>query len=403
MLKMITWLDKHFTSFRPTREIVRRATRHLKSADRKNLFSPEIPEMRTAEGRWYEAIVYEMLLEISRRSDSIGAVVRRGADAPFRSGHAKPGQNGVIYAKNGDIKIRGNGQDLAELDFLIVDHDGRLAFGEVVTSPSDMKDFEQEILYKKRLIGYLYGQPNVPFLLVSSVDISRNHVMRRILKEPDNALIVTQSCEDLKSFITPADLRQSRRKPQIYPNMIGLSDLPIKRSFDYKKLHDERRSLVMKAVTSGTKIGELGKGDAVPQIVKKIFLGALHPGAIGWLSEHYPMHVRGDVYDRARLTKGFSKVVLAVDLPEYELIIYLRSRRKREYFKMVPDGKGGFRFQGLRNPHMKGFFIWMESVKPCLDVRETKEILSYFVSGATAGKKGLLAGASKGASPKKSF
>ena len=78
MLQMMSWLDGNFRSLQPTRATIMRALRHLRPADRKNLFSSDIPQMRTAEGRWFEAIVYEMFLELSLQTDLIQAVVARG-------------------------------------------------------------------------------------------------------------------------------------------------------------------------------------------------------------------------------------------------------------------------------------------------------------------------------------
>ena len=72
--------------------------------------------MRTAEGRWFEAIVYEMFLDIATRSNRIRFLAMKGADAPKKRDNVRIGQNGVFYSKYGDITIRGNGQDLAEFD-----------------------------------------------------------------------------------------------------------------------------------------------------------------------------------------------------------------------------------------------------------------------------------------------
>jgi hypothetical protein len=142
--------------------------------------------MRTAEGRWFEAIVYELFLDAGETTDEIGGVAVKGADAPRGRRNIHLGQNGFFYSRNGDITIRGNGQDLAEFDLLLLDRDKRIAFGEVVTSPSDLKEFEKEIEYKKRLLGYLFAQQSVPFILVSSFDISHFSVVRRLMKSKDN-------------------------------------------------------------------------------------------------------------------------------------------------------------------------------------------------------------------------
>ncbi len=65
---MIPWLSLNFKSFKPNAAIALNATRHMNRIERKN-YSTDIEPMRTPEGRWFEAIVYEMFLDISRKSD----------------------------------------------------------------------------------------------------------------------------------------------------------------------------------------------------------------------------------------------------------------------------------------------------------------------------------------------
>ncbi|WP_243670746.1 hypothetical protein [Methanoculleus chikugoensis] len=157
---------------------------------------------------------------------------------------------------------------------MLVDHTGALTFGEIITSPADLKEFEAEIRYKKQLFGYLYGQPTVPFLLISSVDISRTAVVRRLLKEPDNVLLTTPTCEDLKGLIRQRDLKRSPTRRIKHEKLISIKDIPPRRPFDYKKLHDERMQSIIAAVTSKKGVGELGTPpDEIPPIVKKVIFG----------------------------------------------------------------------------------------------------------------------------------
>jgi hypothetical protein len=124
------------------------------------------------------------------------------------------GQNGFLLFQQGDIVIRGNGQDLAEFDLLLVDHEGQVSFGEVVTTPSDLKEFETEIQYKKRLLGYLFNQKTVPFVLASSLDLSNYSVIRRLMKSSDNAIIHTISCEKIKANLIPMRRKSCTRDPK---------------------------------------------------------------------------------------------------------------------------------------------------------------------------------------------
>jgi len=68
---------------------------------------------------------------------------------------------------------------------LLVDSDNHIAFAEVVTSPADLKEFEQEIEFKKKLLGYLYNQKTTPFLLVSSFDLLQLFCYQTIGKRQD--------------------------------------------------------------------------------------------------------------------------------------------------------------------------------------------------------------------------
>jgi hypothetical protein len=345
--------------------------------ERKKLFSPDIEPMRTAEGRWFEAIVYEMFLEISQKSDCIKYLARKGADAPHAGAQAHLGQNGVFYSKYGDITFRGNGQDLAEFDLILVDAQGRVAFGEVVTSPADLKEFEVEIAFKKRLLGYLYGQEHVSFLLVSSFDISNYSVVKRLAKDPDNAVIHTSSCEQIKSLVKHYRPRILYTKPTNHPKLIQATDIPVRHPIDYRKCHDEFRNRIFSDLTRGR-----GKQDLVPSteseaLVKKILYGALYPHAIKAVCEQYGLVVRGRRVEYGEFFKYFSKAIIATDLPGFELIIYLRSREKKEYLKMVQTKEGHFRFE-RPTPSRVGFFLWIESLQPTLGTKISLEILRTF-------------------------
>jgi len=128
---------------------------------------------------------YETFIELAAKNDGIRYLALKGADAPRHRKNARLGQNGIFYSRSGDITIRGNGQDLAEFDLLMVDGEDRITFAEVLTSPSDLKEFEAEIEYKRHLLGYLFDQPVVPFLLVSSFDVANYLAGRRIIKTPN--------------------------------------------------------------------------------------------------------------------------------------------------------------------------------------------------------------------------
>lgn len=374
---MIPWLNTNFRHFKPTAAIAINATRHMNKIERKKLFSPDIEPMRTAEGRWFEAIVYEMFLDISKRSDTIKYLAMKGADAPTRRENVKLGQNGLFYSKYGDITIRGNGQDLAEFDMLLVDAGNHVAFGEVVTSPSDLKEFEIEIAYKKKLLGYLYGQKITPFLLVSSFDLSNYSVVKRLAKDRTNAIIHTSSCEQIKSLVNHYRPRIIYTLPQNHPKLIRATDIPMKNPFEYKQYHEDVKNRLFTEISRATGPIRPVIPDPTGQLVKKVLYGALFPPAVKAVCDTYGITVKGRTITPADFPKYYSKAVIATDLPGYELIIYLRSKQKKEYHKLIQMKDGHFKFERPTPPKV-GFFLWLESIQPTLGARITLQILDAF-------------------------
>jgi hypothetical protein len=385
MAGFTSWLKKNLSSFEPDEDMVLNATRHLGKVERSRLFSPEIDKMRTAEGRWYESIIYEMFLAMTPESDQIRHLALKGDDVPHRSRQRiRLGQNGLFYSRSGDITVRGNGQDLAEFDLLFVDTSGQVAFAEVVTSASDMKEFEQEIAYKRRLLSYLFDQETVPFLLVSSFDVTNYVVGRRLLSTKPTINIQTSPCEELKSYIRPEKTKPEKRRQHNQGKMVLANEIPLKNRFLYEQYHEEERSKVMARVMSPSADGPLPvQGAGTGQLVKKILYGGLYPSAIRTICRKHDFLVRGEQIEYPELMSRYSKAVLATDLPGYEPIVYLRQRKKQEYLKMVRNGDGNFKFERYTPPKV-GFFLWLESLTPILGGRVTLSLLEAFSSN---GKK----------------
>ncbi|KAF1075582.1 hypothetical protein [Methanogenium sp. MK-MG] len=382
-MNTLRWIKESFRSCNPNKAIARQAIRHLKKIEKKQLFSDDISTMRAAEGRWYESLMYEMLLEFSHSSGNIQHIVRKGADAPFPSIPTRFGQNGLYFSNRGDINIRGNGQDIAEVDMLFVGGDGKIGFAEVVTSGTELKELREEVHYKKKLLGYLYGQITVPFVLFSSVDISRSSVVKRLMRETESVLIVTKSCETLKHLLSSSSTRGIPRKPLKHAKLIDVKDLQPRRPFDYKQIHDYRRDRILSEITTGRqKKEEFHEKDELPPLAKKLLLGAIHEPGSQELWKGKTLVIKGTQYDQEKISKEFSKIIIALDIPEFEPVIYLRSRNKKEYLKVVVRKSGGFRVESKRTPQMTGFFLWLESLKPTLGGKVCRKYADLFLTRA---------------------
>jgi hypothetical protein len=321
--------------------------------------------------------VYEMFLDISKKSDTIRYLAMKGADAPRQRENMRLGQNGLFYSKYGDITIRGNGQDLAEFDMLLVDSDNHVSFAEVVTSPADLKEFEIEIAYKKRLLGYLYGQKITPFLLVSSFDLSNYTVVKRLTKDKSNAIIHTSSCEQIKSLVKHYRPRIIYNLPENHPKLIRATDIPMKHPFEYRRYHDEVKNRLLTEINQAPGRIHPTITDQTGQLVKKVLYGGLFPPAVRAVCDTYGMTVKGKKITPEEFPKYYSKAIIATDLPEYELIIYLRSKQKKEYHKMIQMKDGHFKYERPTPPRV-GFFLWLESIQPTLGTRITLQVLDAF-------------------------
>jgi len=371
---VLDWIKDNCAKFEPSRALAIRALRHLKKGDNQKLFSEDIMEMRTVEGYWYEALIYELLLDIAAETGSIKKIVKKGADAPRRPVRLALGQNGIYYAEKGDIRVRGNGQDLAEVDLLLIDENNKVSFAEIVTSPADLKDLEAEIKYKKKLFGYLFRQDTVEFILFSSVDISNTQVVRRLCRERENAYVGTHSCEDLKASLRSIRLAPFPTKTANNPKLISALSLR-SRPFDYRHFHDIALSRLNLAASIQATHQETLADPEISPLVKKIICGALVPSAQKALIHDYGLRVKSSILDYNDLMQNYSKAILAVDLPELSPVIYLKPKKKRMYYKMVPEKSGGFKFERL-TPGRVGFYLWLESTKPAIETGSMKDMLN---------------------------
>lgn len=347
----------------------------MKKGDHIKLFSEEIMEMRTVEGYWYEALIYELLLETATNTPAIKKIVKKGADAPRRPVRIALGQNGMYYAEKGDIRVRGNGQDLAEVDLLLIDSNNQVSFAEIITSPSDLKDLEAEIHYKKKLFGYLFRQEKVEFSLFSAVDISNTQVIKRLCREEENAYVGTFSCEELKASIRSLRLASLSRQAVNNPKLISALSLRT-RPFDYLQFHDQTLSRLLYHANNGTKQSQALADPQISPLVKKVIFGAMHTDARKALVNDLGLRVKSTILDFETLSRDYSKVVFAMDLPDSSPVIYLKPKKKRMYYKMVPEKTGGFKYE-RQTPGRVGFYLWLESAKPAVSREMMYTLLDF--------------------------
>lgn len=143
---------------------VRHAVHHLTKPERAMLYDPANPLHRSATGKYFEALVYELLLDYAECSDTVVSIVAKLSDAEFVP-FDKYAPDGLWYSRDGGIRFKVGGKVAAEMDILIKTADGVRVFGEVIINPSGVRGFRSEVIAKKKLLANLYGDP-VEFLMV---------------------------------------------------------------------------------------------------------------------------------------------------------------------------------------------------------------------------------------------
>jgi hypothetical protein len=165
---------------------IRRAAHHLTKPERAILYDVTNPLHRSTTGKYFEALVYELLLTQTEGSDAIVSIVAKFSDVEFVP-YDKYAADGLWYSRDGGIRFKIGGRVAAEMDLLIKTADGVRVFGEVIINPSTVHSLRSEVSAKKKLLADLYGDP-VEFLLVLAAPPSSGDVMR--LKGSDACAIV---------------------------------------------------------------------------------------------------------------------------------------------------------------------------------------------------------------------
>jgi hypothetical protein len=379
-MDFLTWLDINFPRDFFDEDIAQRALRHLGYHEKWDLFSGDYALQRTAEGCWYEYLVYEIMLDLSLRTDLVRSIVRKGDDMQEPCLAPHPGQNGFFYSEKGNLTVRGNGQTIAEMDLLFVDNQGNMGFVEVITSAMGLKTFHEEVCYKKRLLGTLLRQKAVPFVLVSSVDVSQYASIQRIAAEPDCLVLITHPVEEMKDLIYEGSLRRRPERPGPHPKAVSLTRFCPTRPFDYRDIHDDNRERVVRAMLSGADGGMDAIVSVVNPLSKKIMLGTLDTFGVRTLLHDRGVRIKDAVLFADDVVGRFCRAVIAFDIPAYTPVIYFKARGKDEYLKIVLDAAGDLAFESMRTPDhsMAGFYEWLDDEKPPLHPRIAERYASLF-------------------------
>ncbi|HJJ55167.1 MAG TPA: hypothetical protein O0X50_03675 [Methanocorpusculum sp.] len=143
---------------------IRRAAVHLSKPLRASLFSELSAEHRSASGKFFEALVYEILLAESATADSIDKIAAKLNDAEYQE-FDRFTKDGLWYSKDGEILFRVHKKVVAEMDFLVLCKDRTLVFGEVTINPETIPSLIREAEEKKQLLHTLCEQAGLSYTI----------------------------------------------------------------------------------------------------------------------------------------------------------------------------------------------------------------------------------------------
>jgi hypothetical protein len=381
---LILWLRENLQAWRPTKEDVLRATRHLHGLD-KLLASKETWDMRQAVGSLHEYLVYDRIVETAQKSDLVKAIVMKGNDVvrTQEGPAARLGQNGFFYS-GGNIYLRGNGQDLAEFDALIISRGRDILPIETVVTKINFNDLEDEAEYKKTLLNYLFQRSETNFVLVSSLDFEKSSQMNSFISKNGNHFLQTGPVDEIVGNLSPAELRRQTESHEPR-KLISAKELEI-RQFDYSRIHDEERKNLLKDATEGASI-DLQIARARSSIVKNVFLGALAKDALSYFLDSFELREKqlGKVSVQS-FPRYFTRAVLVISMPKLRPILYLR-QHKPNYAKFGPSTMSRFEFERNIDSHYTRVFDWLETVHDLIDASSMRVLLQRFLRREVVGRQ----------------
>ncbi|MCK5291423.1 MAG: hypothetical protein KAR39_05365 [Thermoplasmata archaeon] len=390
----LDFLRQRIQEFGADREVCLRATRHLSKRIKEGLFSSRDQLRRNAEGHWYEALIYEIVLHLSEESELIRGVVRKRADAPKKRPKPSLNQNGLYYDPDRYLVIRGHGQALGEIDLMLLDDNSDLIFIEVVISRQNLRGFVTEIDHKRALLREIVDQPTIPFLLISSVDLTNRQNTKRFLENQDNFYMTGPAVEETKVLLDKKIVLGGKKSRSKSSKLVDLKDITVNVEFDYERMHDKARDMLYGAIERNTPLDDLKAEVGDNPIVSKVVLGCLHPNAMRLLFCERHISINRKTMSVEDSKKFFDRLILAVNLPELRPVLYLKVREKflrtkwkRTYLKLGPRKARLFTFERNISSHF-GFHMWLEDTKPTIGKELTRSVLQYFLRNEILGYGG---------------
>ncbi|MDO5844181.1 MAG: hypothetical protein Q4Q53_03425 [Methanocorpusculum sp.] len=183
---------------------IRKAVHHLPKTDRLVLYDENHINHRSAVGKFFEALVYEILLSEAEPSDKIESIAAKLTDAEFIP-YDKYSPDGLWYSRDGEIRFKRGKKVSSEVDLLLKTSDGTRIFGEVIVNPAGTKGFSTEVESKRNFLSELYGS-DFEFLLVMPVSPKRD---LKCLSEGDACAVILDGDKMYQNVLSSEVLKRN--------------------------------------------------------------------------------------------------------------------------------------------------------------------------------------------------
>lgn len=298
-----------------------------------------------AKGIFLENYVYEYFKRSISNEDFIKFIIRKGKDAEAKEGkYSKRRKNGFAYSKKGLIFYRGNGQDLAEFDMLMLPEDKTIVLIEVTNSKLNLDGLTDEIKHKKSLIQSATGLAPV-VMFISPLDLHEKHPVREFAAEENNIFVHLKELPDLtRELITEFSTMNTRST--VNNKLAGLDAIPLNPEFSYDRLVKENEENVIQQIAAGKSAYFIKRG-VKQNLVSNLFLFTLQVEKSKLLLDELTYFMRNDQISTETMRNCFSSIVVGLSLPYFRPTLYFKLKGRRHYLKFVPNGRDEFRFSGI--------------------------------------------------------
>ena len=359
-------------------QCIRRVFQHISKRD---LRWPLFRNL-TVKGEFYEALIYEAILELAPALESLTSIVAKGPDVPQsnRTWNSSNGQDGLFYNGKGNILICGDGTSLGEFDIVLFDKSNHIIYCEVKSSGKFLYGFEKDVRYKKRLLEILLGQ-KIHFWLISAHDISRYEELEPLWNYPENgfARIKMPPPNIIKSALQSEMVNDTLTRTEgSSGRLCEWNTLDTKIKLNYAESHKTLRENVISLVRTGESRDSIVE-EIETSIVKRIFLGKLSARSVEYFLQFNEVTVEGVRISPSVFKRDFTNIVLALSVPRLRPMFYFERNSRKEYLKIVAETGSMFKVEEMVNASYN-FFKYLKRADQVIESTIFQGILQSLVT-----------------------